>query len=102
MRQCADWLVHDDAGMVENFLELGCGSAALVRCHIRFATQVNGVESETQVLSSSTEFIRGSRGERVDCLGGAAGLKSSRRVDHRQGPELYDRVFRETFGQIVS
>jgi hypothetical protein len=103
VRQCADWLVQDDAWMVENFLELGCGCAALVRSHIRFATQVNGVESEAQVLSSSTKFIGGSRGKRVNCLGGAACLKASRRLTFkRQLLNLAKRFFKILLDGLIA
>ena len=98
VRQCADRLVPDDAGMVENFLELGCGCAALVRCQISLAAQINGVESETPGLSGRPEFIGRSRGERFECLGGAAALESNGGTDHRQVVELHDRVFGEAFG----
>jgi hypothetical protein len=73
VRQRTDWAVPDDAGAVENFLELGCGCAGLMRRHLSFAPQVNGVKNESQALSRRTEFVRSSRGKRFDCLGGAAG-----------------------------
>ena len=80
--------------MVENLLELGGGSAALVRRQISLATQIDGVEIEP----GPPEFIRRSRDERFECLVGAAALESSGRVDHGQVFELQDRVFGEALG----
>ena len=44
VRQCADGIIPHHAGVVENLLELGGGSAALVRRQISLATQIDGVE----------------------------------------------------------
>ncbi|MGH3571899.1 MAG: hypothetical protein ACRDUW_08745 [Pseudonocardiaceae bacterium] len=43
MGQCADWFVQHNAAMVEDFLELGGGFAALTRGQIGFATSVGSV-----------------------------------------------------------
>src|ERR1039458_9155171 len=88
-------------GVIKNFLELGCGCAALVRRHISFATQVNGIESESHGLFRSPKLVRNSRGERRDCLGGVAALEGGGRMDHGQVVELHDSVFREALSQIA-
>ena len=62
VRQCADGLVLHHAGVVENLLKLGCGSAAFVRRQISLATQINGVEIELD----RPEFIGRSRDERFE------------------------------------
>ena len=41
MRECADRVVHHDSAMVEDFLELGRGFAALMRGQIGFAAHIN-------------------------------------------------------------
>ena len=43
MRECADGFVQHNPAMVEDFLELGGGFAALMRGQIGFAAHVNGV-----------------------------------------------------------
>src|ERR1700680_362025 len=45
MRQCADGFVAYNAAMVEDFLELGRGAAALVGRQISFAAHVDGIQS---------------------------------------------------------
>ena len=40
MRQRADWLIHDDAGVVKNLLKLRRGRTALLRRYISLAAQV--------------------------------------------------------------
>src|SRR5712692_10416889 len=95
VRQCADEIVLHHAGVVENLLELGGGSAALVRRQISLATQINGVEARRE-----PEFIGRSRGERFECLSGAAALESSGRVDHGQEAKLHHRVFGEALGYV--
>ena len=86
--------------MVENFLELGCGCAALASRQIRFATHVNGKESDANYTRRS-ELVGGCRGECFNRLGGAAAWESSSRVDHGQIFELYNSVLQEAFGQVV-
>src|SRR5216683_826783 len=98
MRQCADEIVLHHAGVVENLLELGGGSAALVRRQISLATQINGVERD--IPKDRPEFIGRSRDECFEGLVGSAALESSGRVDHGQVIELYDRVLWEAPGQV--
>jgi hypothetical protein len=69
VRQCADGLVPHHAGVVENLLELGGGSAVLVRRQISLATQINGVERDPPDLP---QFIGRGRGERFEGLVGAS------------------------------
>jgi len=96
MRECANKLILNDARMVENFLKLSCGCAALVRCQISFTTQIDGVQG----LACLTEFVRSNRGQRFDCLAGAASLQSSNRADCGQIVKLDNGVFREALGQV--
>src|ERR1700719_322490 len=100
MRERANWLIRDDAGVVENSLKLGCGCAALMRCQICFTTQINGVESEAEALTGRTEFVRSNRNKRFDCLRGAAPLQSNGCVDCGQIIKLQNGVFREALGQV--
>ena len=82
-------------GVVENLLELGGGSAALVRRQISLATQIDGVRD-----CPPPEFVGRSRDERFECLAGAAALESSGRADRGQEIELHNRVFRVALGQV--
>jgi hypothetical protein len=43
MCQCADGLVRHYPRMVEDFLELYCGFAALMRCQMGFSAHTDGI-----------------------------------------------------------
>src|ERR1017187_7317465 len=45
MRECSDEFVYYNPTMVEDFLELGSGCAALMRSQIGFSSHKNGVQS---------------------------------------------------------
>jgi len=50
VRECADGLATDNAGVIEDFLELSrrrCG--ALLRRQMRLASQVNGIRTKVKV-----------------------------------------------------
>ena len=83
--------------MTNDFLKFRCSCAALVCSQISFAFQINGVQ---RYPTGRPEFIGRSRGERFECLGGAAALESNDSTDHRQVFKLHDRVFGEPLGQI--
>src|ERR1700683_389075 len=49
MGESADEVVHDDAEMVEDFLEFGGGFVALMRGEIGFATHIDRVQGRPTV-----------------------------------------------------
>lgn len=90
VRQPADGIVYDDAGMIENFLELGCCRPALAYREIRVASQIPTTKKRLVTLEQvciesgalrSPVSIRvwtgddGSRRELVHSAGGFEGAK---------------------------
>ena len=62
MRKCADGLVHNDAAMGEDFLELGSGFLALMCGQLRFPAQIYRIQSETErTVSWLSQLVRSSR-----------------------------------------
>ena len=96
VRQCADGLIPDDAGVIENLLKLIDGCGALLRCQIRQAAQVNRVKYESQGLKVPPEFIRCNR-EALCGLGAIAAPKQGGGMNCWQVVGLHNRVFRKAF-----
>src|SRR5580698_3404746 len=100
MRQRADRLISDDAHVIENFLELTGRRRALLRREVRFAAQINGIESKGEGRIRLSEFIGRRRRKRVDGLFAVTAVKCDRSANHWDKIELYDGVFAKTFPQI--
>src|SRR5579859_1340525 len=86
--------------MVQNLLKFSGGRCALLRRQVRFASQVNRIESKRKRGIRLSEFIGCRYGKGVDGLFAVAAVKRDCRPDHRNKIELYDGVFAETLSQI--
>src|ERR1700722_3097862 len=100
MRQRADRFVSYNTCVIHNFLKLTSGLSTLLRRQVRFASQINRIESEGESRIRLSHFIRRSRRERVDGLFAVTAVNRDCSPDHWEKVELYDGVFAETFAQI--
>src|SRR5580704_15384183 len=87
--------------MIQNFLKFSGSRHTLLRRQIRFAPQINGIESKRKRGIRLSEFIRRRYNKGVDGLFAVAAVKRDCRPDHRDKIELYDGVFAETFDQVA-
>src|SRR5580698_8103685 len=94
MRQRADGIVLNGAGIVHDLLELNGGSAPLSQLQVSVTPNVSRPKS-------LPEFVWRSRHEGLDGLGSVATFESCRSTDHRQIFRLHDRIFGEALGQII-
>ncbi len=51
MCQCANGVIHDDAAMAEDFLEIGGAFVALTRYQMGFSSHKNAVETRPTVIA---------------------------------------------------
>ena len=68
MCERADWLIQDYARVIENFLKLGCGCAALARCQKSFATPQNAkikMKAAGRIVARCMRHLSGEAGARA-------------------------------------
>src|ERR1700687_3440925 len=97
----ADRLVSDHAGVIENFLKLDLRGGALLRGQIRFAAQVNGIQTKSESTVRVSQFIRGRGRERVDSPCSIAVPKGYGGMNHGQVIEPHNCIFGEAFAEIA-
>src|SRR4029077_3021795 len=100
--QCSYGFVQDEAGVVEDFLDLGSSQCGLIACQQRLAADIDGIEVEVEVLRGGSEFVGGSRGEHIYSVSDILRVKCNCCTDRWQVVELHNRIFGETLVQIVS
>src|SRR6267143_6060211 len=97
MGQRADGFIQDNAAVVENFLELGCGLLSLMCGNIGFTSHINGVQIGPVVIVKrrQPQFIRSSDPKSIKRLLRVCTKERKLSAKCRQVIELYDRILRK-------
>src|SRR6266404_4725352 len=95
MRQRANWLIPNDARVVENLLEFACSGGAVFCSQIGLATEIGGIERKGEVLVRVSQFVRRSGGQSLDGGLGVSAVEGESRPSHRQISSLNSSVLRE-------
>src|SRR6478672_9125824 len=96
MSQGADGFISHNTCVIENLLELNSSGAAVLRCQISLAAEINGVEREREVLVRVSQLIGCGGGENVDRDLGISAVEGESRPSHRQISSLDSIVLRES------
>src|SRR5580700_3638158 len=102
MRQCPCPAIPDDAVVVENFIKLGGGSAALPCCQVSLTAHVRGIETGSIVDERNRPELDGGGSLQGRQSGSRMVLVQSHLRPNRGQPErLHLRVKRKAFSQVL-
>ncbi len=101
MRQYADGFAPDGARVIENSPKLRSRCGSLLRRQVRFASQINRIQNEIQVLHIAPKVHGSGRHEGLYGFFTIAAPQERGRVNGRQITGLHDRIFRKTPSQII-
>src|ERR1700691_1005428 len=101
MRERTDRVIEHDAAMVQNFLELGRGFAALMWGQIGLATHINRVQDGPIVITGPSKVIRRGGSESLNGTGNIPLVECQPCAEGWKEVELRVCGFRKPLGQIV-